>query len=71
MTHRNIWCYVRTSFFPYSKLTASAGGFRDVVNKVNDLIKDITEKPDVAQDMLDNFYTSVSFGVEFDEVQWQ
>ncbi|XP_039989475.1 charged multivesicular body protein 4b-like isoform X2 [Xiphias gladius] len=36
------------------------------VNKVNDLIKDI-EKRDVTQDMSDTIYTSVSFGVEFDE----
>ncbi|XP_029010306.1 charged multivesicular body protein 4b-like [Betta splendens] len=36
----------------------------DIVNKMNDLIKDITEKPDVAQDA---FYTSADFGVDLDE----
>ncbi|XP_029290202.1 charged multivesicular body protein 4b-like isoform X2 [Cottoperca gobio] len=39
----------------------------NVVNKVNDLIKDITEEHDLTQDMSDTLHTSVSFGVEFDE----
>lgn len=54
----------------YSLLTAAAA-FRDIVNKVNDLFKDITEEQDVAQDVSDAFYTSVGFAVEFDEVQSQ
>ncbi|XP_059191743.1 charged multivesicular body protein 4b-like isoform X2 [Centropristis striata] len=40
---------------------------RDVVNKMNDLIKDITEEHDLTQDMSDSLHTCVGFGVEFDE----
>ncbi|XP_071346024.1 charged multivesicular body protein 4b-like [Trachinotus anak] len=39
----------------------------DIVNKVNDLIRDITEEQDVTRDMSDTLHTSVTFGVEFDE----
>ncbi|XP_070686693.1 charged multivesicular body protein 4b-like [Pempheris klunzingeri] len=39
----------------------------DLINNVNDLIKDIPEEQDGAQDTSDTLGTSVSFGVEFDE----
>ncbi|GAA6221237.1 charged multivesicular body protein 4c-like [Lates japonicus] len=39
----------------------------DIVNKVNDLIKDSTEEQDVTGDMSNTVYTSLSSGVEFDE----
>ncbi|XP_037624020.1 charged multivesicular body protein 4b-like [Sebastes umbrosus] len=39
----------------------------DIVNKVNDLIKDVTEEHDLSQDMSDTLHTSVSSEVEFDE----
>ncbi|XP_026221959.1 charged multivesicular body protein 4b-like isoform X2 [Anabas testudineus] len=49
------------------KAVRSAHEHIDIVNKVNDLFKDITEEQDVAQDVSDTFYTSVGFAVEFDE----
>ncbi|XP_035521399.1 charged multivesicular body protein 4b-like [Morone saxatilis] len=49
------------------KAMRSAQEHIDIVNKVNELIKDITEEQDETRDMSDTFYTSVSFGVEFDE----
>ncbi|XP_045892156.1 charged multivesicular body protein 4b-like [Micropterus dolomieu] len=48
------------------KALRSAHEHIDIVNKVTELIKDITEE-DVTEDMSDTLYTSVSFGVEFDE----
>ncbi|XP_044050286.1 charged multivesicular body protein 4b-like isoform X2 [Siniperca chuatsi] len=49
------------------KAMRSAHEHIDIVNKVNDLIKDITEEQDVTQHTPDTLYTSASFGVEFDE----
>ncbi|XP_054475587.1 charged multivesicular body protein 4b-like [Anoplopoma fimbria] len=49
------------------KAVRSAHEHIDVVNKVNNLIKDITEEHGLTQDMSDTLHTSVSLGVEFDE----
>ncbi|XP_034734584.1 charged multivesicular body protein 4c-like isoform X2 [Etheostoma cragini] len=40
---------------------------RDILNEMNDLIKDITEEHDPTLDMSDTLHTSGSLGVEFDE----
>ncbi|XP_032378356.1 charged multivesicular body protein 4b-like isoform X2 [Etheostoma spectabile] len=40
---------------------------REILNKMNDLIKDITEEHDPTLDMSDTLHTSGSLGVEFDE----
>ncbi|TDH09041.1 hypothetical protein EPR50_G00082660 [Perca flavescens] len=39
----------------------------DILNEMNDLIKDITEEHDPTLDMSDTLHTSGSLGVEFDE----
>ncbi|XP_078112318.1 charged multivesicular body protein 4b-like [Sander vitreus] len=39
----------------------------DILNEMNDLIKDITEDHDPTLDMSDTLHTSGSLGVEFDE----
>ncbi|XP_070764271.1 charged multivesicular body protein 4b-like [Enoplosus armatus] len=49
------------------KAMRSAHEHIDIVNKVNDLLQEIAEEQDVTQDMSDSLYTSLSFGVEFDE----
>ncbi|XP_030587857.1 charged multivesicular body protein 4b-like [Archocentrus centrarchus] len=43
------------------------GFCREIINKVNDLMKDIMEEQDVTEDMQDSIYTAVSFEVEFNE----
>ncbi|XP_044212259.1 charged multivesicular body protein 4b-like [Thunnus albacares] len=53
------------------KAMRSAHEHMDILNKVNDLIKDITEEHEGTQDMSDTLYTSASFGVEFDEDELQ
>lgn len=45
-----------------------AACFRDIANKLKDLIKGIREEQDGAEDMLRSLDTSLSSGVEFDEV---
>nr|XP_046251356.1 charged multivesicular body protein 4c-like isoform X2 [Scatophagus argus] len=49
------------------KAMRSAHEHTDIINKVNDLIKDLTEEKDPTQDLSEALYTSVGFGVEFDE----
>ncbi|XP_069018499.1 charged multivesicular body protein 4b-like [Embiotoca jacksoni] len=39
----------------------------EILQKVKDLMKDITEEQDVIQEMSDTLYTSMSLEVEFDE----
>ncbi|KAM7396330.1 hypothetical protein PAMP_019375 [Pampus punctatissimus] len=53
------------------KAIRSAQEHMDIINKVNDLIKDITDEHEGTQDMSDTLYRSVSFGVEFDENELQ
>lgn len=47
----------------------SAGFCREIINKVNDPIKDIIEEQDVTEDLLDSLYAAVRFDVEFNEVR--
>lgn len=47
-------------------LAWDAACFRDIANKLKDLIKSIREEQ---EDMLHNLDTFLSFGVEFDEVR--
>ncbi|KAM9335639.1 charged multivesicular body protein 4c-like [Symphorus nematophorus] len=49
------------------KALRSADEQTDILNKVNDLIKDITEEQDGTRDMSDALCTSVNLEVEFDE----
>ncbi|XP_029378443.1 charged multivesicular body protein 4b-like [Echeneis naucrates] len=52
-----------------SSIECAVSAIGDVVYKVNNLIRDITEAQDVTRDMSGTFYTSLNFPVEFNEVQ--
>ncbi|KAK5868022.1 hypothetical protein PBY51_012469 [Eleginops maclovinus] len=49
------------------KAMKSAHAHLEIVNKLNDVMKNITEEPDLTQDISETLLSSAGFEVEFDE----
>ncbi|XP_073328908.1 charged multivesicular body protein 4c-like [Pagrus major] len=65
---RKKWCQKHLMYIDCAvKAMRSTNEHIDILNKVNDLIKDIAEEQEGTQHMTDSLYTPVSLGGESDE----